>query len=221
MMPFAGGIEAVPNGLLVFAAVAAALYLVLIDQKPDMRRTFVKTVPVALLAVLSVQQGGPVLLVAALALSALGDACLAQDGERAFLAGLASFLAAHIAFAALLFGMTEAGLFPAEPWRLAMAAGMAALAAGLLARLWGAVGGKLRGPVAAYAAAILAMGLTALGTPGFGLAMGAIAFMASDSLLAAEKFLTVPGSPWSGPMRLGVWVLYVAAQFILTLSIIA
>lgn len=221
MMPFPGGLDSTPNGMLVFAAAAAVLYAFMITRGPDLRRTLVKTVPVALLSLLAAIEGGPVLLVAALALSALGDACLAQDGERAFLAGLASFLAAHIAFAALFFGMNEAGLFSSEPWRLAIGAGMAALALGLLARLWPAVGPKLQIPVAAYAAAILAMGVTALGAPGYGLALGAAAFMASDSLLAAEKFLTGPGSPWSSPMRLGVWVLYIAAQFILTLSIIA
>lgn len=220
MMPFAGGIEATPNGILVFAAIAAAYYVVMIDRKPDLRRTLVKTAPIALLSLLAALQGGPVLLAAALALSALGDACLAQDGERAFLAGLASFLAAHIAYSVLFFSMADPGIGFAEPWRLAAGAAMTAFAGGLLYKLWRAAGAKLRGPVAAYAAAILAMGLTSLGAPGTGLALGAAAFIASDSLLATEKFLIEPGSSWSGPMRLGVWVLYVAAQFILTISVL-
>ena len=61
-----------------------------------------KTLAVALLAVLVVVESGPLLLFAALALSAAGDAFLSREDDRAFLAGLASFLAAHLAYIALL-----------------------------------------------------------------------------------------------------------------------
>ena len=54
----------------------------------DAARTAVKTLAVALLAVLTFVENGPLLLFAALALSALGDAFLSRDGDRTFLAGL-------------------------------------------------------------------------------------------------------------------------------------
>ena len=60
-----------------------------------------KTLAVGLLAVLVVVEDGPLLLVAALALSAVGDAFLSRDGDKAFLGGLASFLAAHLVYIAL------------------------------------------------------------------------------------------------------------------------
>ena len=49
---------------------------------------------------LAVVENGPLLLFAALALSAVGDAFLSREGDRAFLGGLASFLAAHLAYIA-------------------------------------------------------------------------------------------------------------------------
>ncbi|TIS81761.1 MAG: lysoplasmalogenase, partial [Mesorhizobium sp.] len=89
-------------------------------------RSAAKTLAVALLAALAVMQGSPPLLVAALALSAAGDAFLSQDGEKAFLAGLASFLAAHVAYVALFLNAGGGiGLLTAESWRGAIALALA------------------------------------------------------------------------------------------------
>jgi uncharacterized membrane protein YhhN len=41
---------------------------------------------------------------------------------------------------------------------------------------------------------------------------GAVAFMASDGILAAERFLVAAISPHRGWMRFAVWALYYAAQ---------
>lgn len=101
MMPFAGGIDANPNATLLFSIAAAAIYALALELTPRLARSAAKTLAVALLAALAVMQGGPPLLVAALALSAAGDAFLSRDGEKAFLGGLASFLVAHVAYVVL------------------------------------------------------------------------------------------------------------------------
>lgn len=218
-MPFPGGVEATANAALLISAAAAFLYAMMLPRSPSWRRTAAKTVAVGMLAVLAVAEQGPTLLVAALALSALGDAFLAQDGERPFLAGLASFLAAHVAYVALfwLAGDGLAALFP-EAWRIGLALAMAVFSAVVLARLWPALPGGMRVPVAVYVAAILGMGASSL-TLAVPLAiLGAVAFMASDAILATERFLLTAGSPqrrWTGQ---AVWWLYWGAQVAITLA---
>ncbi|TPM10127.1 lysoplasmalogenase [Mesorhizobium sp. B2-3-11] len=218
-MPFAGGIDANANATLIFSLVAAVIYAFTLGMRPTLARSAAKTLAVAMLAVLAAIQGGPLLLVAALALSAVGDAFLSRDGEKAFLGGLASFLVADIIYAAL-FLRSGGGLelLAAESWLGAIALAMAMFAIVMLAALWRRVGPGLRSPIAAYILAILAMGMSALTTNSSWVIGGAVLFMASDGLLATEKFLVAAISPQRALMRLAVWVLYYAAQFAITLG---
>ena len=154
-------------------------------------------------------------LVVALVLSTLGDIFL-LGGERPnlFVAGLGSFLLAHLAYivAFWLDGVSPAGL-----------------AVGLLlgAVLVGTVGTRvvaaakagdepaLARPVQAYVLVIAAMVTSAVGT-GDGLAIvGAGLFASSDSLIAWERF--VRSRPWAG---LVIMVTYHLAQLLLVLSFI-
>ncbi|RWM07195.1 MAG: lysoplasmalogenase [Mesorhizobium sp.] len=218
MMPFAGGIDANPNATLLFSIAAAAIYALALELSPRLARSAAKTLAVALLAALAVMQGGPLLLIAALALSAAGDAFLSRDGEKAFLGGLASFLVAHVAYVVLFLKVGGGiGLLTAQFWRGAIALAMAAFVVAMLAALWRRVGPSLRVPIAVYAAAILAMGISALTTYPWVIA-GAVLFMASDGLLAAERFLLAAISPHRVWMRYAVWVLYYAAQLSITLG---
>ena len=219
MMPFPGGIEALPNGTLILSVAAALLYLPVQGRAPSLRRTAVKTAATALLAVLALMQGGPWLLVAALVLSAVGDALLAQDGDRPFLAGLASFLAAHLAYVALFVsvgGGTD--ILTWQPWRLAIAAVAVLGAIVLMRRLIPAAGPSMRLPVATYAAAILAMMLAAATVPSPLILAGAALFVLSDSLLAIGRFLMAPGAPRQRPVGAMVWIFYYLAQAAITLG---
>ncbi|TIP00966.1 MAG: lysoplasmalogenase [Mesorhizobium sp.] len=219
MMPFPGGIEANANATLLFSFVASVIYAFALDMPPKWTRTAAKTLAVALLAVLAAMQGGPPLLVAALGLSAIGDAFLSRDGEKAFLGGLTSFLAGHIAYVAL-FSQAGGGLrlLSAESWRGAIALAMAAFSIVMLAALWRRVGPQLRIPIAVYVAAILAMGISALTTGSAWVIAGAVLFIASDGLLATERFLLAAISPQRLWMHYAVWVLYYAAQLAITLG---
>ncbi|RWE35317.1 MAG: lysoplasmalogenase [Mesorhizobium sp.] len=218
-MPFAGGIDANANATLIFSMVAAVIYAFTSGMPPTLARSAAKTLAVAMLAALAAIQDGPLLLVAALALSAIGDAFLSRDGEKAFLGGLASFLVAHIVYVAL-FLRSGGGLelLSAESWRGAIALAMAVFAIVMLAALWRRVGPGLRIPIAVYVLAILAMGMSALTTNSIWVIGGAVLFMASDGLLATEKFLVAAISSHRAWMRLAVWVLYYAAQLAITLG---
>jgi uncharacterized membrane protein YhhN len=217
-MPFPGGIEATPNGTLLFSVAAALIYLFIVDFTPSLARSAVKTLATALLAWLVVVLEGPWLLAAALALSAIGDAFLSRAGEKAFLASLASFLIAHVVYVALFL---EAGGGPgalAEPWRGACVATAAVLSLAMLAAIWRGIGPALRLPVAIYVLAVLAMFIAALTTPLPVVIVGAALFLVSDALLATEKFILAAISPYRTGMRHAVWILYYAAQLAITLG---
>jgi uncharacterized membrane protein YhhN len=146
-------------------------------------------------------------LAAALAGSLAGDVFLMFQGF--FIAGLVSFLVAHLFYLALF----KSG----QRWFAHRGAllGTLGIGAAMYAFLW--VGGlppALRAPVAAYVLVIALMAAQAIGRaaalrdgPSLLVAMGAGFFMLSDSLLATNRF--VQPLPWSQ-----VWVLstYYAAQ---------
>jgi uncharacterized membrane protein YhhN len=71
---------------------------------------------------------------------------------------------------------------------------------------------ELQLPVVVYCTALVLMGLTALATERSLIIAGAVMFVASDAILAWEKFVEPAASARKPPMRLAVWVLYYAAQ---------
>lgn len=217
MMPFAGGIDGTANATLIFAAAAALIYSAMLARPPSWRRTVAKTGSTALLAVIGIVEGGPGLLVVALALSAAGDAALAQEGEGWFLGGLGAFLAAHLAYVALFF-------LSGEGTSLALTVGggiaVAIFAGIVLTRLWPALPGAMRPPVALYVAAIVAMGVGALWTGNALVIAGAFAFMASDAILAIDRFVLAAASPHKAWTATTLWWLYWGGQALITLGVL-
>ena len=223
MLPFSGGLESQSNGALVLAVLAAIIYLYARRLPVTWRRSAAKTIPLAALAWLSFIEGGPWLLTAALALSALGDLALAQEGDdRFFLAGLGAFLAAHIAYVAL-FATGNAGpaILVAEPWRLAAALAVCAFGVVMLTRLWPALDTAMRLPVLAYMLAIVAMGIAAFTTQSLAVMAGAVLFLASDAILATERFLLAPDAAQRTITGPAIWITYIAAQIAITLGVLA
>ena len=158
---------------------------------------------------------GAVWLLAALAASLAGDVFLMLEGL--FIPGLAAFLLAHLAYIAL---------FRQDvPWLPSRQAawGVAAAGLGMFAVLWfGGLPPELRAPVAAYVLAIGLMTAQALGRasvqrdgPSVMVAVGAVCFMLSDTLLAINRFV----SPL--PMS-AFWVLgsYYAAQCLMVMGVL-
>jgi uncharacterized membrane protein YhhN len=222
MLPFPGGLEGQSNGALVLAVLAAIIYLYARPQPVSWRRSAVKTIPLAAMAWLSFIEGGPWLLTAALVLSALGDLALAQeDDDRFFLAGLGAFLAAHIAYVAL-FATGSAGLaiILAESWRLAVALALCVFGIFMLFRLWPALDNAMRVPVLAYMLAIVAMGVAAFTTQSPAVMFGALLFIASDAILATERFLLAPDAAQRTVTGPAIWIAYIAAQLAITLGVL-
>lgn len=146
-------------------------------------------------------------VLAGLWLSLAGDVALLWPKEG-FLAGLVSFLLAHLAY---LVAFTRDQRFGA--WWPAFA-GYAGAAGLILSQLWPGVPGALRAPVIAYVLCLASMAAQAAvlwrrGEPrGLVLALGGALFVASDALLATNQF--------AGPLPLAnLWILtsYWAAQW--------
>ena len=220
-MLFPGGIEGTANATLILSAGAAIIYALIVNTRPTLARSAVKALATALLAVLVFVENGSLLLFAALAMSAIGDAFLSREGDRAFLGGLAGFLAAHLVYIGL-FATTGGGsdIITAETWRAAIAVVMLVCAIAMIGLLWRRVTPALRLPIVVYVAGIAVMGLAALTTNSVFVIAGALLFMVSDCLLAAERFLMSAISPYRSSMRVAVWALYYVAQALITLGFI-
>ncbi len=144
-------------------------------------------------------------LLTGLWLSLCGDVALLWP-QQGFLPGLVSFLLAHLAY---LVAFTRDGVrLAGRPLPFVIYAALAAL---ILWRLWPGVPGGLRAPVLAYVLCLASMAAQAAvvawqsrGTPaarrGALLAVGGALFLASDALLATNRF--------AGPVPLsGLWIL--------------
>lgn len=177
-------------------------------------RSAVKTVPVAVLAVWAALAGGPVWLVVALGLSAVGDFALSREGERAFLAGLCGFALAHGAYIALFAGLVE-GAPPVVP--LVALFGLA-----VSTELWLAPHtGGMRWPVRVYVGLITVMAACALALPGalWLAAVGAGAFVLSDTVLAVQLFRRDLAARVDGVLSVVLWALYYGAQLMMAVAL--
>ncbi len=149
------------------------------------------------------------LLLAALTFSVAGDAWLMFSGF--FIQGLASFLIAHLFYIALF--KRGVSWFPSKP----VLAVCLVYGASMYAYLLPYLGAGLQIPVAVYIFVITLMGAQAIGralalktTESKWVAVGSLFFMASDSLLAINKFVS--------PIPLSqLWILgtYFAAQLLI------
>ncbi|MCA8901405.1 MAG: lysoplasmalogenase [Hyphomonas sp.] len=181
-------------------------------------KVIVKTGSTALLAVFAYLAGGPWLLVAALALSSLGDAFLALEGENWLKPGMAAFFLAHVAYIALFWNLPQSGRT-----LLNMGAQLGLVFGGVGFIRWLAPWlGAMRYPVFAYAAIILVMGAAALRLQPEHLlvTVGALMFVASDVILSLQLFTRPAGeAPRLVPSIL-VWGLYFGGQALIAWGIV-
>jgi uncharacterized membrane protein YhhN len=150
-------------------------------------------------------------LVAALVLSTAGDVFLMLP-SRPFVAGLAAFLLAHIAFIA---GFIVDDV-DTQPLALGIAAGLAlyvGVGRSLVLAAHRSDEPAMAPPVAIYALVISIMLATAFGTGDWRAAVGAVVFASSDALIARERFVRETAA---GP--LAIIVTYHVAQALLLLS---
>jgi uncharacterized membrane protein YhhN len=166
-------------------------------------------------------QGWTAWFVAGALCSLAGDVFLMLRRER-FMAGLACFLLAHLAY---ILGFNPT-LPPPHPLTLLMGLGLAVGGGFLVRGIWRALQkrglARLRVPVLVYALVLGLMCLSALAThtrpawqglPAWSASLGALLFALSDSLLATNKFARrLPGG------RLATHLTYHLGQAFILLS---
>jgi uncharacterized membrane protein YhhN len=151
----------------------------------------------------------------ALLFSALGDALLGIDAERLFVIALASFLVTHLLYAFMFVRVAKLRLARLRIWRwiLLVLVPLFAIAYALL--LWPKLA-SLALPVACYIAAIVAMTVLSLRVPVAIVPVGAVLFMASDSLISLSKFIW--SATWLDP---AIWVTYTMAQLFIAYGLLS
>jgi uncharacterized membrane protein YhhN len=156
-------------------------------------------------------------VIAALALGLLGDIGLLLSNGRTdppFLAGLGAFLLGHIAY---IVAFTKLGLRGLDLLAGGLVvAGIAGLA--LPAVLRGAArsaGRHLALIVAGYAGVLACMTVLGVGTGAIAVAIGAVLFLTSDTMIGRERFATALPSG-----RLLIIVTYHLAQFLILIGLI-
>jgi uncharacterized membrane protein YhhN len=205
MVTMASLLSLAPAGYAALAAVDSALAG---SSSPGRRRFRLVTKPLLMPAlgtafVGSLARhdvgGGGVLAggtVAAQALSGVGDVALLGRGDPAFLAGLGSFLGAHVAYTT---AFASVGRRLGDRTGLGGVAG-AGLAFATLTPVMGTAAGRhsarLRAPVVAYAGAVCAMFAASTrldpelpAGARRAVVAGTALFVASDTILAARRFL--------------------------------
>lgn len=202
-------------------AIASVVYLLrFCHAEESYLKSVIKTASVAALALGALIAGGPWALVAALAVSALGDWLISRDSQLAFTLGVASFASAHLLYLGLFLGhplaVAERLLQHPAPLIIMLLCLLGALVAvQLFPRA-----GNLRWPVMAYIPIILSMGAVALVLPTAGrliwAKIGAGMFILSDLLLAQELFVVSDTSRLHKITPYVVWTAYWIAQACLT-----
>lgn len=157
------------------------------------------------------------LLIIALFFSWLGDVLLIfqEQNSAFFIMGLLSFLTAHIIYTIIF--RKSSNEFRPKTFTYATAFLLLVYGLLLVAMLWSGLG-AMKIPVLFYTLVITAMGLSALFRRATGSSLvlvGAMLFIASDSLLALNKF----DSPFIGA---GFWIMstYILAQFFIVAGMV-
>ncbi|KAK4031176.1 YhhN-like protein-domain-containing protein [Parachaetomium inaequale] len=217
-------LSAASSVVLAVSIGAGILYLTMVRSTPSRGRMIVKTASTALLSAMAAIHGGPSLLVGALALGSIGDAFLAWDDETSFLYGLASFLVAHIFYIGLFFrintNIVARFQILLEGWRSVISGALALLVLAMITSLMPQINAELRPPVILYSLAIFAMTITAITVDSSQVIVGSLLFSASDSILAADRFLTSPTSSHRAWMQHAVWILYYSGQLLIALGLL-
>ena len=201
-------------GLVLSGAGFAAVYGLrfCVARRSSAARSLVKTLAVGLLALAAPHLGAAATIALGLGLGAAGDFFLSRRGEASFLAGMAAFVAGHIAYA-VAFRHAGAGLPGAIPL-------VALFALAASTEVWLAPHtGRLLWPVRGYVLVILAMAAAALGLPpGYGtVKLGAALFVLSDLVLAIDLFRFGPERPDPWRARL-LWAAYWLGQLLILLG---
>lgn len=204
--------------LALSAAFLSAVYFLFYCYQPSSpAKVIIKSASTALLSLAAFILGVP-LLGLALAASSLGDAFLAFDSEKTFMAGVGSFAAAHILYIILFLQHPLSDLNQlTQGFSLYAAITILCLIAVMAIILWPRTK-ELRIPVMIYIPIIAAMGISALTINNNIIITAAALFMLSDTILALEIFVVDDRSRIRKLMPFAVWLTYWPAQLLFLLA---
>lgn len=199
--------------MFVYVAAGAAFLVLMAMDRGGIGRTVLKAVPVStlILLVLRDMRGfAGICLTGALFCSVCGDILLDLPYANLFIYGLLAFLAAHLFYTVLFFRYAKR---PDGSGKV-MIAGLVFFA-GLMVWIFRGIDPNLLGPVVLYIVVIITMSIGALLVPADNqlLFWGALLFIASDVVLAINKFLVAV--PYGRVINIS---LYFLAQFAIVLA---
>jgi uncharacterized membrane protein YhhN len=210
--------------LVALSAGAAVAYgLFFLNRPESLLRAAVKTLFMAALTAAFVVAGAPFPLLVALVAAALGDFFLAFDKKWLLPFGILSFLIAQLAYLLIFFGLWMFSGDNAPLWpRYALMAAIIVTTIGFLIWMGPKLGWMALG-VVPYSIAITGMAVQAmwLPWPGWPAMIGAISFLVSDFVLAAELFRLAPDARERRITVPIVWWTYAAAQLLIVWGIVA
>ncbi len=202
------------RGFTLMYVAAASAFLVLMAMDTDTTgRTVLKAIPVSTLmvSVLRDMRGfARICLTGALLGSLCGDILLDLPYANLFIFGLVAFLVAHLFYTVLFFRYAKSP----DGFDKVMMSGLVLLA-GVMIWTFRGIPPALFGPVVLYIVVIITMSIGALLVPAENrlLFWGALLFIASDLVLALNKFLVA--IPYGRVINIS---LYFIAQFIIIMA---
>lgn len=206
---------------ILYASLASALLYgaFFCNSSPSVPRVVLKVAATALLTLWAYQAGAPLLIVAALGFSTLGDGFLGASEEKFLLPGMAAFFIAHAAYIPLFW---EHAAESRDIIILLVQLAVTISGALFLRSMMPWIEKGMRLPVMAYTIIILVMANGALRLdPALWLATaGALAFAASDTILSLELFRLKPDAPSRPYTARAVWFLYYGGQAAIAWSFI-
>ncbi|MEU9316256.1 lysoplasmalogenase [Streptomyces sp. NPDC048295] len=199
--------ERLVRPLLIAFLVASAVDLAGLLADVQAAHLVAKPLLMPLLAGYAAARRGPRLLVAALLFGWGGDTFLLADADAAFLVGMGSFAVGHVCYL-WYFGRARGSVPAGLVYVVVLTA--------FIALLWPGLPAELRIPMTGYSLLLTAMAYRA-GALGRYAATGGALFLLSDALIATGI------ADWPQLPAPGFWVMltYIAAQFLLTVGILA
>ena len=198
----------------IYVAAASAFLVVMAMDMVGIGRTVLKAIPVSTLMVLVLRDMrgfARICLTGALFGSVCGDILLDLPYANLFIFGLVAFLVAHLCYTVLFFRYAKSP----DGFAKVMMAGLV-LFAGVMIWIFRGIAPALYGPVVLYIVVIITMSIAALLVPAENrlLFWGALLFIASDVVLAFNKFLVAVPYGWVINISL-----YFIAQFMIIMAV--
>jgi uncharacterized membrane protein YhhN len=204
--------------LLALSLACSLIYLATLGWQPYQGSVVIKALSIAPLAILAfrvLKTFDGLILSLALVFSSIGDVFLGLHREDFFIFGLLAFLIAHLFYIGLFLRNLPRPLRLGGEQKIILA-GILIFSLAMTAWLWPGFGGmKIPALIYLCAIALMCASATLMKLSRGMVLLGAILFLLSDSLIAANKFrMAIPYSHYA------IWATYYAGQCCIALGFI-